>query len=101
MKINDILAKMLRKEELTEAERKFLETYREPKPDTSKLTELQQQLDQLRAANGCRTNFPGRKRSLRPRRRSATPSGRRKMRLNSTIRSGRWPPNTSSATGNT
>lgn len=51
MKINDILAKMLRKEELTEAERKFLETYREPKPDTSKLTELQQQLDQLRAAN--------------------------------------------------
>ena len=51
MKINDILAKMLRKEELTEAERKFLETYREPKPDTSKLTELQRQLDQLRAAN--------------------------------------------------
>lgn len=47
MKINDILAKMLRKEELTEAERKFLETYREPKPDTSKLTELQQQLNQL------------------------------------------------------
>ena len=53
MKIGEIIAKMLKKEELTDAEQTFLKDYREPKPvDVAKLNEqianLQAQFDEVK-----------------------------------------------------
>ncbi len=49
MKYSEIIAKMLKGEELTEAERKFMEAYKDPKGDDSRTAELQKQLDKAKA----------------------------------------------------